>query len=78
VCLACAKEILDRPMAMQQVLGCMSNTVKLASSVGIFPTDAEAEELAAATDAAAKVAGKIEKRLSREAGIRGGHSGEGG
>jgi hypothetical protein len=42
VCLACAKEILDRPMAMQQVLGCMSNTVKLAAGADVYPTEEEA------------------------------------
>lgn len=77
---ACAKEILDRPMAMAQVVGCLANTVQLASNVGVMPTDEEAAELTKACEGVAKAAQKIERRLRREAWGEesGGGYGEGG
>lgn len=58
--LQCAKQIIDQAKALEQAMGCMSNSILLNHET-TQPTQAMADEFQAACNAVALLAAKIER-----------------
>lgn len=58
--LQCAKQIIDQREALQQAMGCMTNSILLNHET-TQPTQAMADEFQAACNAVALLAAKIER-----------------